>query len=248
MMKSLVVTNQKGGVGKTTVATHLAYDAQERGLKTLFIDCDTQGNSSYSLDKTAAHKINTLDLFKTEFKWTEELAAGDLVLAIGSKDLAKLTEDDIVQFYSNLEALAPFFDLCLMDTAPTIGVLQTAPIVTANFAIAPFELERYSYDGLGALTETVQELSQYNESIKFLGILPNRVIKTSKRQMQILEELKASYGSLLFGEGLYIPFRQSISEANELQMPVWKIKKSAARDTGKYVRDVNKQIFQAMEI
>ena len=62
-MKKLVVSNRKGGVGKTFISTHLAYSALEKKLNILFLDNDPQGNAGDSLEKHATHVLSTIDIF-----------------------------------------------------------------------------------------------------------------------------------------------------------------------------------------
>jgi chromosome partitioning protein len=135
-MKTLVVANQKGGVGKTSTLVHLAFDFLERGLKVVVIDLDTQANASYTLQSFRSGLIasglfadvpsrlvaaDRNRLHRSRFAQRMMLIASDIGLANLEKKIS-LSEAG-AKFRDAIKAIAEQgFDVCLIDTAPSLGV------------------------------------------------------------------------------------------------------------------------------
>ena len=160
-MKSLVVANQKGGVGKTALITHLAFDFAERGLRVLVIDLDTQGNASYTLrGQTVAGEASAL------FAASAPKVTGKVGICVFRADaaLANLEAGDLTQAASrlrhNFRTLQNHFDVCLVDTAPALGVRLVAALVSADFVLSPIELEAYSIQGIRMMVSTIAQRAQ----------------------------------------------------------------------------------------
>jgi chromosome partitioning protein len=131
VMKTLVTAIQKGGQGKTFATCHLAFDFQERGLRVAVIDLDTQANASFTL---AAHQSGYLasQLFSRGYgraallvRWSRE-NNGMALIAADSIAWRTWTRWSLPQAAASLRAsvaaLGEFFDVCLIDTAPSLGV------------------------------------------------------------------------------------------------------------------------------
>lgn len=245
-MKTIVVTNQKGGVGKSTVAIHIAYRALERGLKVAFLDMDTQGNSSNSLiqlDFENKFTFQSSELFSSDFA----VKKGDLCIGIGDQSLSDVLPNAFNDVYAeNLDVLSNHFDICIIDTAPTANFLQTLPLCLADFVLSPIELGKYSIDGISAMLETIDNVKEhFNPNLKFLGMLPNKVKTGSKAHSLILNALYESYGELMF-EKFYIKDRQVFAESVEQSLPIWHFKRTAARDVQKELKELTDLIISQM--
>lgn len=251
-MKKLVISNQKGGVGKTTVSTHLAHYAFEKGLRVLFIDNDTQGNASFSLSKVCGYSLNSIDLYCSSIE-IDNIKDQKFVLFKGDKRLSMLQDTDKAQDFlkcliQNIKTLEEYFDLCIFDTAPTIGALQDFPMLVSDFIISPFELDQYSFLGFSDFINRFSEIKKLNKKINFIGFIPNRVVLTSCVQKTALANIKENFHKYLFGNDVFIPLRSSIQEANNLKIPVWEIKKTSAKQTGKTLKDLNQKILSAIGV
>lgn len=257
-MKKIVITNEKGGIGKTSVAVHLAHYCYERGLRVLFVDMDKQGNSGFSLEKVALETKQTVSLFaeKQDF---EELAV-NFVLYQGSKKLKPLfdpTEENFQlnkvdeyqdNFKLNIENASKFFDICIFDTPPTDGPFQRLPLKVSNFALSPFLLDKYSMLGLKGIIETTQEIKDVNPDIQFLGFLPNMVNANSVTQKSTLNELQKQLAHLMLDKTAFIPNRSAIADASKEQVPVWKIDKTSAKDVGRKIKKINQLVLEKMGV
>jgi len=253
-MKTLVTAIQKGGQGKTFATCHLAFDFQERGLRVVVIDLDTQGNASWTLrghdsGYVASHLFNdnsdNLKRWFTGWKNSNEIA-----LIAADASLANLDRMNLAQaagaLRDSIEVLSGFFDICLIDTAPSLGVAMTAAVLAADYMLSPVEMEAYSLQGMKKMVAVIGNLRKQNPKLRFLGMLPNKVDARKPRHLSNLTALQQAYPQLI------LPFsvgaRDSIAEALGEQMPVWKIKKTAARKAIQEVRVLADYVYSKMEI
>lgn len=237
-MKTYTIANQKGGVGKSTIACHLSWYLRDAGKQVLHIDLDPQGNSSETL-KACATPGTVSGLFAPNAPAIEPVAGGLTLLAAdaGLLEIEKAANSVIKNFCDNLEALEGRFDAIVIDTAPTAGVKMSAALIAATDVLAPIELESYSILGFQNLIKTIIGIKQrFNPSLNFIGALPNRFNAVNPAQKAALEELLAKYPQFIVPGR--IPTRTAISEAIAEGIPVWKSPKSSARDAGKEFKAV----------
>lgn len=248
-MKTLVVANQKGGVGKTTLLVHMAHYAAEAGSRVLVIDLDPQRNTTHSLeafaDGTCASAL--FDAKPIELK----AAAIARITLIGADsalvdvDRAKLdTAQDFVGHVRRFSDSGDF-DVCLIDTSPVLGLRMVAALAAANYAIAPIELQAYSINGIAAMLKTIYGIrQQLNPGLQFLGMLPSRVNAHSPAQKANLAALLMRHPDLIMRRA--ITERTSIGEAASEQRPVWESPKTSAREAGKEMKRVLAHITEKM--
>lgn len=253
-MKTLVTSIQKGGQGKTFVTCHLAFDFLEKNQKICVIDFDGQANTSYTLGEYAIG-IPTVDLLKHKnavekndlkekiqnnqlvvFHATQEIAD----LKMGMQDLENCDEN----FKSNIKTLGESFDVCLIDTAPTLDAELLIALSAADFMMSPIEMETFSLIGANNILAIFKQIKKQNPKLQFIGMLPNKIDVRKPRQMAKIEELKKLYNKIL------MPFavsnRDSFAEAMESKKPVWQIKKSAAKKAMKEIKAVAQYVFDTM--
>jgi len=254
-MKTLVTANQKGGVGKTSTLVHLAFDFLERGMKVAVIDLDTQANASYTLQEFQSDYLAS-QMFAAE---GDELRAcfnnlpdGPTMCLIASDapmaNMEKLTMvEAATSFKKNIKVLDECgFDVCLIDTAPSLGVSMAAALFAADYVFSPIELEAYSIQGIKKMVTTIVNIRKSNPGLQFLGMVPSKVDGRNPRHGRHLKELENAYPQLMIPTG--IGLRSSIADALASGVPVWKIKKTAARVAAKEVRALASHIFEKMEI
>jgi chromosome partitioning protein len=238
-VKTLVVNNQKGGVGKTMIAVHAAWYLAETGGRVAFVDLDPQANASLTL---AARRMG--DASQLFFGPILSLVPEPgLRLLAGSRALdgvdAHLTPA-VTAFRSAFAGLAKAFDYVVIDTPPTWSGRNYAALMVASSLLAPIDLETYALQGVQQLLAqkaTVERNARQGRPIDFLGLLPSRFQSQSPRQ-------RASLAGLLRQNGLRIMFpgvltqRQGYAEALEVGAPVWTIRKTAAQEAGREIRQV----------
>lgn len=252
-MKTLVTAIQKGGQGKTFATCHLAFDFQERGLRVAVIDLDTQANATFTLhEHQSGYTASQLFNGDTEGlrSWLSSHEHNGITLIAADSGLANLDKMELSQaatsLRSSVAALDEYFDVCLIDTAPSLGVGMTAAVLAADFMLSPIEMEAYSLQGMQKMVSVIGHLRQLNPKLRFLGMVANKVDARKPRHIANLATLQEAYPQLVLP--LSVGARDSIAEALGEQVPVWKIKKTAARKATQEVRAMADYVFTKMEI
>lgn len=243
-MKTIVINNQKGGVGKTLMAVHLAWFLAEDGARVAFIDFDPQANGTYTLSgERSGGPASALFFGKTPTITTGE--AGITVFGADpqlSNVDAKMAEA-VTTMRTNYAALAEAFDYAVIDTPPTWGGRNYAALMVADHLLSPIDLEGYSIMGVDTLRKQIKLVEQQARNgrpIDFMGLLASRYQSGSPRQKMNLETLFKSARALLF-DGV-ITQRQGYAEALASKVPVWTLKKTAAQEAGREIRIVLERI------
>lgn len=249
-MKTLVTANQKGGVGKTATVVHLAFDFWEKkGLRVALIDLDTQANASYTLQEhDSGYKASQMfDLGPGGIRdCFSDMPDGPILYLIASDPLLANMETRSINeaskaFKENIAALSEYFDVVLIDTAPSLGVGMAAALYAADYVLSPIELEAYSIQGIKKMVTTIANIRKVNSKLHFLGMMPSKVDARNPRHKRHLNELEEAYPQLMIPGS--IGLRSSIADALASCVPVWKIKKTAARKATKEVREVANFVF-----
>lgn len=226
-MKILAVANQKGGVGKSTLAVHLAYAAQEKGLRVLLADFDKQGSLSLTFlpETPAKGGLVASALFAAEISQEEPLALSD-TLSIIRADSALLSVDKAENQVIRRPAVAlrtfsDQYDLCVIDTPPLLGVRLMAALAAADFVVTPVSVGLYELNGVADLMQTIHVVRTQgiNPRLRHVGILPMKTNSRSIEERNALAALKASHGSSIMAEVL--PERAPVRKAIARRRPVW---------------------------
>lgn len=182
--KFIVVTNQKGGVGKTTTAVATASILNARGHKTLLIDVDPQCNSTDTYRAKIDGVATLYDLLLDDEPCTIEetiqhTEAGDIIAG----DPALTEADDVLygkkDRYSTLSNILAelrtndIYEYVVFDTNPSLNTLLRCALVCCDCAVVPCKASRYGVQGLSSLSATLTEIKeQYRPDLKIAGILP----------------------------------------------------------------------------
>ncbi|SHI12448.1 ParA family protein [Pollutimonas bauzanensis] len=272
-MKIFVVAGGKGGVGKTACAAHTAFFSHEAGLRTLAVDLDT-GNLSktlaaYDLGIVASALFGDTPperlAAKQEAAGSQGPIAADVALVTdlsanchkGRLDLIRADnllpnliylplEQALSRFTANLQRFGQDYDLCVIDTAPGLGIALAAALHAADAVISPVEMEAYSIEGIKYLMRTILNARQRNPRLSFLGILPSRVDRRNPRQVTHLAQVRATQGT--FVVPLVVGLRSSVAEALALGVPVWKLRKTSARAAGVEMRTLGNYVLIKMGV
>lgn len=247
-MKTVVIANGKGGVGKTADAAHIAFHAAEAGYKTLVIDLDT-GNLSKTMRQ---HRIEVpaSALFLDQRPAIPQ-GNGSISLVHADRLLANViympAERAFTNYPANLrEFEAHGFDLCVVDTPANIGIATITALQSADAVISPIEMEDYSIEGIKDMMRVIVGAKQRNPKLRFLGIVPNRVDRRNPRQIKHLAEVQAAHAKLL--APVVVGLRASIAEALAAGEPVWKSKKTTARAAGAEMHALGQHVLHMMGI
>jgi chromosome partitioning protein len=246
MMKTLVLANQKGGVGKSAVATLLTHYLHQQGQRVLAIDLDHQGNFSQPLRLS---RRATLAGFGADRLLTESVAAlpvADFVLVPDDPKLLMLERQPEKHntFANNLHrflpAMAAHFDVCIIDTNPNPDIRLIAAFASADFVLSPIQLNQEAMDGVGDLLNHdrvgVRKIKAVlNPKLQLIGLLPVMVEPTPFQRANFVQIVERYHPLLIrIGEGpghfASIPRRSAIAEAQAHGEVLWEMKKTAARD------------------
>lgn len=253
-MRVLALAIQKGGQGKSMSTCSLAFGLHARGYRVAVLDGDTQGNASYTLAKyDSGYSASRMFAGAPDElrKWFKGRPDDGMAVISADASLANLDKMEVGAAAANLRAnLAALgeqgFDVCLIDTPPALGVAMVAALLASQYLLSPVELEQYSLQGMQKMVATVANVRKANPSLRFLGMVPNRVDGRKPRHQRHLEELRAAYPQLVVP--VSIGLRDSIAEALGAQIPVWEIKKSAAREAIKEVNALTDFVVEKMEL
>ena len=181
MAEIIAVTNQKGGVGKTTTAAALIATLAEKGKKVLGVDLDPQGNLGFSLGIDIDNVHTLYEVFKKQIPVEQALCAteyGDMLAAnilLSGVELECNKPGREYLLKTELSALSADYDYIIIDTPPALNLLTVNAYVTADKLIIPMAPEILSLLGVTQIKETIDTVRQYyNPRLKVIGILLNK--------------------------------------------------------------------------
>lgn len=245
-MKTLVVMNEKGGVGKTNVVAHAGWYFAERH-RTLVIDLDQQANLTSTL---AAHlsPVESVELFGAP---TRVPSLGELTVTRSTRDLLGVEGVDracIEVFRDSVAAMADAYDICIIDTPPALTNRTFGALLAADAVLAPIGINDYSIAGIAELLRAIKGVSQHygRAEPQFLGLLPSIFDRKSRREREMFEDLAVQAGKLLF-PGV-VAKRDTYARAATEREPVWAMKGAAAREAGQEIRGIFETIAERMEL
>lgn len=229
MATVISVTNQKGGVGKTTTAVNLAYYIAKSGKKTLLIDFDPQGNATSGLG------INKQELQLTMADVVMESATLDqIVMPTAYKNFflaptTPLLADTEVQLAQSdrrfsrlknaIEASEAGYEVIVVDNPPSLSLLTVNGLVAAQYVLLPVQAEFYALEGLGQLLETMKLVRKgMNPTLELLGVLPTMIDTRTTLSGQVHEEIKKHFPGKVFNT--VIPRNIRLAEAPSHGLPV----------------------------
>jgi chromosome partitioning protein len=228
-MRSIAVANWKGGSGKTTTALCLAVGMARRGLRTLLIDADSQGNASLTmLDGEAAASPTLGDVLLGRADADEAIRptrAGGLSILPADRSLADaalLLADKVGREHRLRVALAGIahrFDVAIVDCPPQLSLTTVNVLAAVGEVIVPVDAGIYSVAGLAELQRTVADVRQYlgNTALRVSGLVITRT-HANRATRDIVEQLRAAYGPLVFKAT--IPHSVRVEEAHGRNLTV----------------------------
>jgi chromosome partitioning protein len=245
-MKTLVLCNQKGGVGKSAVATLLAHHLAHRGRRVLAIDLDHQGNLSkpLRLSGRASPSAATADALLTGAP--PVLPDQPFVLVPGDRALLGLERQPALHtpfarhFRTFLASVDADFDVCVIDTNPNPDIRVIAALASADFVLSPIQLNQEAMDGVSGLLNHERVglrkiKAVLNPKLALIGLLPTMVEPTPFQKANFIQIVQQYHPLMIrIGDGpgdfASIPRRSCIAEAQADGAVLWEMKKTAARD------------------
>ena len=248
-MKTITITNQKGGVGKTTLVINLAQFATiEHKYKVAVIDLDTQGNASWTLASDVI--ANTGNIF-FDNKIDSLNASRDLNVISSDYRLANIEKIDVEQIAYNLKAIQKKLqeqnvDLFIIDTPPSMGNALVSSLLVADYVLCPIELEAFSLQGVHKMRNVINNIRTINSDLTELGLLPSRVENRNATHRRQLLEIQQSFPQLICPYSIFN--RSSIADAVSERTWIGNNKKTCARKAAHELSDVTNWILQRIEL
>ena len=210
-MRTIVITNQKGGCGKTTTAVNLAAALAEKGQQVLVVDLDPQahatlglGHEPDNLNRTIYHSLSGKQvpiskvIVNTKLKGLD-LAPSNVLLAKVEQELLNTPRKEFI-LAEQLQTIGDKYDTCIIDCPPSLGLLTFSALVASTDVVIPVQVHYYALEGLKQLLETVKTARRrfYPCSVKILGILLTFVEGKAALSQQVEQQMRQFFGKLVF--------------------------------------------------
>ena len=229
MAKIISLTNQKGGVGKTTTCVNLASFVADSGKHVLLIDVDPQGNAGASVGVDAENIKNSIyEVLLGEISVKDAIypsVVKNLDVIPSTVDLAG-AEVDLVYMDNRenilknaLKDISNDYDYIFLDCPPSLGLLTVNALTASNSIIIPIQCEYFALVGLGQLMNTVRLIKKHlNPNIEIEGVLLTMKDNRSNLVGQVSEEIKKYFGSKVYNT--YIPRNVRLAESPSHGQPI----------------------------
>jgi chromosome partitioning protein len=230
-MHIIAITNQKGGVGKTTTAVNLSAALAKLGKKTLLIDLDPQGNATTAgnLDKNKLEnsicevifdEANTNDaIFKVRDNFdiigtNTNLVAAEIHLLTGKNN------HKLEQIINGLD-----YEFVVIDCPPSLNMLTINALTCASHIIIPMQCEYYALEGLSSLLQTIERVKNDNPKLEILGVIRTMFDGRNNLSNEVSNQLLAHFGDKVFKT--LIPRNVALAEAPSFGQDIIEYSKSS---------------------
>lgn len=229
MTKILAVTNQKGGVGKTTTTVNLAASLAASGKRVLLIDLDPQGNATMGsginkqgIELTIYHvllgeaSIQQARVTSPQGKY--DLIPANRDLAGAEIEMVELPEREM-RLKAALESIENEYDFVLIDCPPALNMLTLNALCTAQAVMIPMQCEYYALEGLSDLVNTIKRVrSNFNPVLRIEGLLRTMFDPRNILAQQVSDQLQKHFGNKVYKT--VIPRNVRLAEAPGFGAPV----------------------------
>jgi chromosome partitioning protein len=229
MGKVISISNQKGGVGKTTTTVNLAAFLAEKGKKVLIIDIDPQGNAGFGIGVNAEEIETTIyevlideipieeAIFQSEIQGLS-IIPSNIHLSGAQVNLLDMDGKEFI-LRNKLKGIRDFYDYILIDCPPSLGVLTLNSLVAADSVLIPLQCEYYALEGLSQLLRIVVMVQErLNKTLKIEGVVLTMFDTRTNLAAQVVSDVKEYFKDKVFNT--IIPRNVKLSEAPSFGKPI----------------------------
>jgi len=229
MGQIIAVTNQKGGVGKTTTSVNLAASLTETGRRVLLIDLDAQGNATmgsgidkYGVEKTGYDLLLGLAEIRDVIMYAPEsgydLLPGNSDLTAAEVELLEKGDRER-RLRAALTYIQNDYDLIIIDCPPSLSMLTVNALAAAHSVLIPIQCEYYALEGLSALLDTIEQVRvSINPELEIEGLLRTMYDARNNLSNDVSAQLQEHFGDKLYRT--IIPRNVRLAEAPSHGLPV----------------------------
>lgn len=231
MTKIIAISNQKGGVGKTTTSINLASGLGYLGKKVLLVDFDPQGNATQGVGaKTKENKMTVYNLVMEDCLPKDvivsvnnppiDIIPANISLAGADLQMAKYETGKEELLKNKLDMIRDQYDFIIIDCPPSLGLLNTNALTAADSVIIPVQCEYYALEGVLQLLLTIRLVQQlFNKDLVIEGVVLTMFDARTKLSLEVQQEVMKHFKDKVYKN--YIPRNIRLSEAPSRGMSIF---------------------------
>ena len=230
MSKVIAITNQKGGVGKTTTSVNLSAALAKMNYKVLLIDMDPQANATQGIgidrdyiELSTYHvltgEVGLEKVIQHSYIENLDVAPGEIDLAGIDLELAHVKQGREVRLKQSLDKIKDYYDFVFIDCPPALGLLNTNALTSCDTVLIPVQCEYYALEGVSQLMGTIKLVkSRLNPDLDIQGVVLSMFDGRANLSIQVVDEVKRYFKGSVYTT--LIPRNVRLAEAPSHGKPV----------------------------